>query len=313
MGNRWSIDFPNDTNIYVQYRIPGSRAILFPLSNTYVGLIRAKQAVIDTATSQAKTLGCLENSAYKIGFRTEIVNIVTVDKDVEYRCVITIGDLVYVIPFRVIAQKGYLVFQRNGETPKGVSFSPSGVYFRVRIYLSGDVNLLLNGFTAKQQTYTTNNFFLTTKCYLRGPTAIKVVVTKIPALLSLPGPRIAAYTGVGPIDGTDVNMLVARVTTHRGYNEYIRYPKFTAVAAPKTCSTLVGKSLILSYDLTILMEYACVRYFLWYLVTGKWCSRIVLMRYTKTFFRKLSESEYSSWTGYFLQDKFKGYETYFLY
>lgn len=126
---------------------------------------------------------------------------------------------------------------------------------------------------------------------------------------------IQAFASTDPVYGGNISMMVLRFRKDRSssYLQYTRFPNFTRVAAPKVCATLVRKSVILRYNLSLLMQYACVRYFLWYLLTGKWCSDILLRRYTPVFFKTLGSSEYACWEGYFTQSKFSGYEEYFLY
>lgn len=147
-----------------------------------------------------------------------------------------------------------------------------------------------------------------------GPKTIKSEKVEQTRALEIDNcPRIAAYSVTDPVIAGNVSMVVLRSMSAEGFQAYIRRPKFTSIAAPAECMTLIEKSLVFMYDLDIFMEYACVRYFLWFLTTGKWCVKILLRRYTNTFLRKLSQGKYACWRDYFLQDKFKGYESYFLY
>lgn len=123
-------------------------------------------------------------------------------------------------------------------------------------------------------------------------------------------PRIRAFACTDIVYGGNLSMMVLRVMNGK---EYIRYPNITGVAAPALHATLVSKSIILRYDLSILMEFSSARYFLWYLVTGKWCTSILRRRFSTSFLRKLASSKYSCWVAYFAQPKFRGYEDYFLW
>lgn len=58
--------------------------------------------------------------------------------------------------------------------------------------------------------------------------------------------------------------------------------------------------------------YGMLRYFLWFLITGDWCIKILRQEQTKTFLRKLKSSEYSVWVKTFTSGELKGYDKYFV-
>lgn len=125
--------------------------------------------------------------------------------------------------------------------------------------------------------------------------------------------RIKLFMVTDPLSGSNLSQAIMRVTRDEGYTEWCKRPCLTSVTKPQACSTLAWKTLYLGADMGLLLEYSGLRYFLWFLVSGKWCVRILLQRNTQKFFRALDSSAYAYWGPYLRQQKFDGYPGYFLY
>lgn len=126
-------------------------------------------------------------------------------------------------------------------------------------------------------------------------------------------PRLVSYASTGPLGVTNQLLAIFRSLDGNNVVEHIRHPDLGSVAAPKNQCTLINKAIYLNYDLYILIEYFCARYFLWYLIRGKWCTKILLQRNTKRFMSALSTSPYACWVSFLSLPKFTGYESYFLH
>lgn len=74
---------------------------------------------------------------------------------------------------------------------------------------------------------------------------------------------------------------------------WLKVPLFTTVVAGSGC-TLIGK--VYSFPDAVLddvLTYGLLRYFLWFLMTGKWCIQICRRRYTKKFISVLLNSKFA--------------------
>lgn len=123
---------------------------------------------------------------------------------------------------------------------------------------------------------------------------------------------LQAFSQTDAIYGGNCRTAIFRLKTPVGYNQWKRVFNFTAYVRPKKCGTLLSKLVSNGALLDNMLEYACLRYFLWFLVTGKWCKDILLQRNTDMFFQVLFESAYACWVVYFDNPNIKGYDKYFL-
>lgn len=91
---------------------------------------------------------------------------------------------------------------------------------------------------------------------------------------------------------------------------------------PQPCTLLVGKTNVISkkdfplevYEDTLgrIVLYGLLRYFLWYLIKGKFTLQILQNKYTTLFFAELAISEYAGFIKAFESDELKGLNVYFV-
>lgn len=122
-------------------------------------------------------------------------------------------------------------------------------------------------------------------------------------------PRLRILSSSDMLTGANLGMVLFRTET----NTYTKYPPLTSVVKGEEC-TLYGKlygnpSAIVDN----VVKYGMLRYFLWFLIKGKWSIRILTRRYTKHFFNELSKSDYACWAKEFDTPELKGYDVYFIY
>lgn len=125
-------------------------------------------------------------------------------------------------------------------------------------------------------------------------------------------PAIVIFAQTDAIYGANCRTVVFRTPVPGGFREWKRVFNFTAYVAPSECDTLLSKIWTNGALLDNILEYACLRYFLWFLIMNKWTKEILLRSNTDLFFRELSKSKYACWVGYFNSSKIKGYDRYFL-
>lgn len=121
--------------------------------------------------------------------------------------------------------------------------------------------------------------------------------------------RIFMLYATEPIFGQNITQALFRSST----GECRRRPRLTSVVSGKAC-TLLGKYLtpeLKSASPSSLETYGLLRYFLWFLITGRWNISILLQRNTLEFFAALRNSPYRIWLNTFNDPKYKGYAKYF--
>lgn len=125
-----------------------------------------------------------------------------------------------------------------------------------------------------------------------------------------PSPRIALFMSTGGAYSLNIVETVMRASD-RPNKEWTKVPCLTRVTRPRGICTLIEKLLSLRVSILTYLEYAGLRYFLWFLTTGKWNTSILLQRNTRRFYRELAKGPYALWSVYLNQARFSGYEKIF--
>lgn len=123
--------------------------------------------------------------------------------------------------------------------------------------------------------------------------------------------RITILTATEVIWGQ--NMMLAWFKSTTG--EWLRRPRLTGLIDAYGCSLInkFGSTDLRGVDSGNIVAYGMLRYFLWYLITNKWCIGILRRRYTRHFFKTLAESSYSKWVNVFSEAGLSGYDKYYVY
>lgn len=128
--------------------------------------------------------------------------------------------------------------------------------------------------------------------------------------------RIKIFANTEIIYGANLMIVVFRVLDNLHLREYIRRPRLTKMVNAKGC-TLTEKTyeLLVSTEdpLTGIVSYGMLRYFLWFLITRKWCITILKRRYTRKFFSVLAQSQYNIFVPAFEELGLNIYEKYFIW
>lgn len=125
-------------------------------------------------------------------------------------------------------------------------------------------------------------------------------------------PKIKVLYNLDPIYGGNLALAVFRTESLDGkVQEHIHRPKLTSVVGGNGC-TLQDKTQDLDVNINSVVSYGLLRYYLWYLITGRWDIHILYQDNTRKFFRKLSVSGYKCWVEAFDDPRIKGYDKYYL-
>lgn len=131
-------------------------------------------------------------------------------------------------------------------------------------------------------------------------------------LLSAGEPRIKIFAETEVFYGANLMLSVFKTED----SVYLRRPALTKVVAGKGC-TLAAKIAVNAGKQDKLLQgvisYGMLRYFLWYLITGKWCVAILKRRYTRKFFSVLATSDYKNFVPVFSELGLNVYEKYFIW
>lgn len=146
------------------------------------------------------------------------------------------------------------------------------------------------------------------------------IFTGRPSILTAPAPgmhscpRLIVFTSTDVIYASNASQSIFRRLNEDGsYNEWERNLGITRLVSPKECMTLTSKVRYNGALYPYILNYASMRYFLWFLITDKWCIDILLRRNTKRFFDALEHSIYACWIEYFNTSPVSGYDKYFLW
>lgn len=128
-------------------------------------------------------------------------------------------------------------------------------------------------------------------------------------------PQLRVFSSSEVMYGNNLTRSVFRVMNSSGTRSYIRRPSLASVMRGEGC-TFSGKVYYWNMenggteDLTNgILTWGMLRYFLWYLTSGKWCVKVIESSYNKIFERTVSKSEYACWLPYLNQ--FSGYAKYY--
>jgi hypothetical protein len=96
---------------------------------------------------------------------------------------------------------------------------------------------------------------------------------------------------------------------------FLRRPQLARVVVGEGCSLMnkLVSPFLLEADSDLILQYALLRYFLWFIIEGKWCIDIVKGRYTELFTKKLLSSCYARWQAVYESEELRGYCKYFVY
>lgn len=131
-------------------------------------------------------------------------------------------------------------------------------------------------------------------------------------------PTIRIFCHSEVIYGMNLTSSVFRVSNSNSFSTYTRRPNIVPVIRGDGC-TFSGKMYSWNIangsteDITEgVLRYVMLRYFLWFLISGKWCITLVKKRYTSRFMRALEHSEYAGWGAYFSHPTVVNYEKYIM-
>lgn len=125
-------------------------------------------------------------------------------------------------------------------------------------------------------------------------------------------PRLKIFAATEAIYGSNLTMVVFR-SQEFPEKEWQHRPPFTEVVAPRGECTLALKCMANGSIMIRLILYGMLRYFLWFLMEGKWDIDVLLQHNTDLFFHTLQSSrKYSCFREAFEDPDIKGYDQYFL-
>lgn len=131
---------------------------------------------------------------------------------------------------------------------------------------------------------------------------------------------INLYLSTDVFGGDNLAQCIMVSTKERPISQYL--PKVNAYVIGNECTlaekviTIASRDYQSNQSLNVLISlttYAVLRYYLWYLITGKFWLGILQNKYTDLFFITLADSPYSNFIEAFESDFLAGYEKYFVY